>query len=240
MIETPHIKAKKEDIAKTVLMPGDPLRAKFIAETYLENYKLVNSVRGMLTYTGYYKDKKITIMGSGMGMPSMGIYCYELYKFFDVENIIRIGSAGTSNIKMNILDIVLVDNCYTEGNFANNYNNQKCYLSSSNSYINNVIENKARELKIEIKKGNTLCAECFDMYTVDNKIVDRVPVELDIIAAEMEAFALFYTANELNKKASCLLTIADSLVKKEQISSEDRQKSLTKMIELALESGIDL
>lgn len=240
MIETPHIKAKKEDIAKTVLMPGDPLRAKFIAETYLENYKLVNSVRGMLTYTGYYKDKKITIMGSGMGMPSMGIYCYELYKFFDVENIIRIGSAGTSNIKMNILDIVLVDNCYTEGNFANNYNNQKCYLSSSNSYINNVIENKARELKIEIKKGNTLCAECFDMYTVDNKIVDRVPIELDIIAAEMEAFALFYTANELNKKASCLLTIADSLVKKEQISSEDRQKSLTKMIELALESGIDL
>lgn len=240
MIETPHIKANKNDIANIVLMPGDPLRAKFIAETYLENYKLVNSVRGMLAYTGYYKDKKITVMGSGMGMPSMGIYCYELYNFFDVESIIRIGSAGTSNIKMNVLDIVLVDDCYTEGNFANNFNNQKCYLSSSNSYINNIIENKATELKIEIKKGNTLCAECFDMYTVDNQIVDRVPAELDIIAAEMEAFALFYTANHLNKKASCLLTIADSIVKNEQISSEDREKSLIKMIELALESMVAL
>lgn len=240
MIETPHINANIEDFAKTVLMPGDPLRAKFIAETYLDNYKLINSVRGMLAYTGLYKGKKITVMASGMGMPSMGIYCYELYKFCNVENIIRIGSAGTFDINMNVLDVVLVDNSYTEGNFAYNYNNNKCNLIESSNKINNVIKEKAKELKIEIKVGNSVCGECFDAYIPESKFIERIPKELNVKAIEMEAFALLYTAKQLNKQASCLLTISDSLVKKETISAEDRQLSLTKMIELALESGINL
>ena len=239
MIETPHIKANKDDFAKTILMPGDPLRAKFIAETYLKDYKLITSIRGILGYTGLYKGKKITVMASGMGMPSMGIYCYELYKFFDVENIIRIGSAGTFNSDMNVLDVVLVDNSYTEGNFAYNFDDNKCNLINSNEDINNIIKDKAKELNIDLKFGNSFCGECFDAY-ITSKIVDRIPKELNIIAVEMEAFALFYTAKRLNKKASCLLTISDSLVKKQEISSLERQQSLTKMIELALESGVSL
>ena len=238
MIETPHIKANKDDVAKTVLMPGDPLRAKFIAETYLDNYKLINSVRGILGYTGYYKNIKITVMASGMGMPSMGIYCYELYKFFDVENIIRIGSCGTFDPSINVLDVILVDKSYTEGNFSYNYNNSKCNLINSNENINNIIINKSKELKIDIKFGNSFCSECFDAYVPESKIISRIPDELNIIAVEMEAFALFYTATQLNKKASCILTVSDSIVKKQEISSLERQESLTKMIVLALESGI--
>lgn len=240
MIETPHIKANIEDFAKTVLMPGDPLRAKFIAETYLKDYKLINNVRGMLGYTGFYKDKKITVMASGMGMPSMGIYCYELYKFFNVENIIRIGSAGTFDENLNVLDVVLVDNSYTEGNFAYNYNNNKCNLIEASNQLNEIIEQKAKEVDIKIIKGNAVCGECFDAYVPESKFIERIPKNLNIKAIEMEAFALFYTAKQLNKQASCLLTISDSLVKKQTISTEARQLSLTKMIELALESGINL
>ena len=236
---TPHNEAKKEDIANIVIMPGDPLRAKYIAENFLENAILVSSVRNIYAYTGNYKGKRITVMASGMGMPSMGIYCYELYKFCNVENIIRIGSAGTFNSSMNVLDVVLVDNSYTEGNFAYNFDDNKCNLINSDEGINNVIKNKAKELNLDIKFGNSFCGECFDAY-ITSKIVDRIPNNLNIIAIEMEAFALFYTAKKLNKKASCLLTISDSLVKKQEISAIERQEALTKMIELALESGVSL
>ena len=235
---TPHNEAKKEDIAKIVLMPGDPLRAKYIADTFLNDVKLVNSVRNMLGYTGTYKGKKLTVFASGMGMPSIGIYSYELYKFYDVDTIIRIGSCGAYTEDLNLLDTILVDNSYTEGNYAFELTGEEKHIDSSNKEVNSVIENTAKELNIPYVKGNTLCTDCFDYYVKDvNELIKRFPKDLNIIGAEMEAFALFYNAQYLGKKASCLLSVVDSHYKHEEISAEDRQTSLNSMITLALESA---
>lgn len=236
-----HCNAKKEDIAKTVLMPGDPLRAKYIAENFLENARLVNTVRNMLAYTGTYKGKEITVFSHGMGMASMGIYCYELYKFYDVENIIRIGSCGAYSEDLNIFDTILVDKSYTEGNFAYEWNEKDCHLIESSEFLNEIIESTAKEINIPYIKGNTLCSDCFDGYleSIPN-LIKRFPKELNIIGAEMEAFALFYMAHYLGRKASCLLTVVDSHYKKQEISSEEREKSLNNMITLALESAIKI
>ena len=236
-----HCNAKKEDIAKTVLMPGDPLRAKYIAENFLENARLVNTVRNMLAYTGTYKGKEITVFSHGMGMASMGIYCYELYKFYDVENIIRIGSCGAYSEDLNIFDTILVDKSYTEGNFAYEWNEKDCHLIESSEFLNEIIESTAKEINIPYIKGNTLCSDCFDGYleSIPN-LIKRFPKELNIIGAEMEAFALFYMAHYLGRQASCLLTVVDSHYKKQEISSEEREKSLNNMITLALESAIKI
>lgn len=236
-----HCNAKKEDITKTVLMPGDPLRAKYIAENFLENAKLVNTVRNMLAYTGTYKGKEITVFSHGMGMASMGIYCYELYKFYDVENIIRIGSCGAYSEDLNIFDTILVNKSYTEGNFAYEWNEKDCHLIESSEFLNELIEDTAKEVNIPYIKGNTLCSDCFDGYleSIPN-LIKRFPKDLNIIGAEMEAFALFYMAHYLGKQASCLLTVVDSHYKKQEISSEEREKSLNNMITLALESAIKL
>lgn len=236
-----HCNAKKEDIAKTVLMPGDPLRAKYIAENFLENARLVNTVRNMLAYTGTYKGKEITVFSHGMGMASMGIYCYELYKFYDVENIIRIGSCGAYSEDLNIFDTILVDKSYTEGNFAYEWNEKDCHLIESSEFLNVLIESTAKEINIPYIKGNTLCSDCFDGYleSIPN-LIKRFPKELNIIGAEMEAFALFYMAHYLGRKASCLLTVVDSHYKKQEISSEERENSLNNMITLALESAIKI
>lgn len=236
-----HCNAKKEDIAKTVLMPGDPLRAKYIAENFLENARLVNTVRNMLAYTGTYKGKEITVFSHGIGMASMGIYCYELYKFYDVENIIRIGSCGAYSEDLNIFDTILVDKSYTEGNFAYEWNEKDCHLIESSEFLNEIIESTAKEINIPYIKGNTLCSDCFDGYleSIPN-LIKRFPKELNIIGAEMEAFALFYMAHYLCRQASCLLTVVDSHYKKQEISSEEREKSLNNMITLALESAIKI
>lgn len=236
-----HCNAKKEDIAKTVLMPGDPLRAKYIAENFLENARLVNTVRNMLAYTGTYKGKEITVFSHGMGIASMGIYCYELYKFYDVENIIRIGSCGAYSEDLNIFDTILVDKSYTEGNFAYEWNEKDCHLIESSEFLNEIIESTAKEINIPYIKGNTLCSDCFDGYleSIPN-LIKRFPKELNIIGAEMEAFALFYMAHYLGRQASCLLTVVDSHYKKQEISSEEREKSLNNMITLALESAIKI
>ena len=238
---TPHINAKQEDIAKIVLAPGDPLRAKYIAENFLENARLVNTVRNILAYTGTYKGKEITVFSTGMGMPSMGIYCYELYKFYGVETIIRIGSCGAYTEDLNIFDTILVDYSYTEGNFAMALNNKDCHLIRASEDINKIIEDTAIEKNIKCVKGNVLCGECFDYYVEDiNVLLSRLPKEFNITAAEMESFALFYTAQYLNKKAACLITVVDSHYKKQEISSEEREKSLNEMIVLALESCLKL
>ena len=234
---TPHISSKKEDIAKIVLCPGDPLRAKYIAENFLENARLVNSVRNILAYTGFYKGKEITVFSSGMGMPSMGIYCYELYKFYEVDTIIRIGSCGAYDNSLNIFDTVLVEKSYTEGNFAKALNNKDCHIIDADKNLNNIIKNTANENNITCIPVNVLCSECFDYYIEDlNVLLNRLPKEYNITAAEMESFALFYTAKYLNKKAACLLTVVDSHCKKQEISADEREKSLNDMINLALES----
>lgn len=238
---TPHNEAKLEDISKIVLMPGDPLRAKYIADNFLENARLINSVRNMFGYTGTYKGKEITVFASGMGMPSIGIYSYELYKFYNVDTIIRIGSCGAYNENLNLLDTILVNNAYTEGNYAYELNEDNCHLMESNKEVNSVIENTAKELNIPYVKGNTLCSDCFDYYVKDvNELIARFPKDLNIIGAEMEAFALFYNAHSLGKRASCLLSVVDSHYKHQEISANDRQTSLNSMIKLALEAAIRL
>ena len=238
---TPHISSKKEDIAKTVLCPGDPLRAKYIAENFLENSRLVNSVRNMFAYTGTYKGKEITVFASGMGMPSMGIYCYELYKFYDVDTIIRIGSCGAYDETLNLFDTVLVENSYTEGNFAKALNNTDCHWAEADKSLNDLIKEIALEKNIKCIPANVLCSECFDYYIEDlNVLLNRLPKEPKIIAAEMESFALFYTAKYLSKKAACLLTVVDSHYNKKEVSAEEREKSLNDMITVALESTLKI
>ena len=236
---TPHIEAKKEEIAKIVLMPGDPLRAKYIADNFLTDVRLVNQVRSIYAFTGKYKNKEITVMASGMGMASMGIYAYELYKIYEVETIIRVGSCGGYLNDLNLLDTILVENSYTEGNFAYTFNSEDCHLSQSTLELNNLIEEIAQTENVRIVKGDVFCSDCFDMYIPKiEELLSRIPK--NIIAAEMESFALFYLAKYLNKKAACLLTVVDIMKNKVQASSEQRQNALNDMIKLSLEACIKL
>ena len=238
---TPHNEAKKEDIAKIVIMPGDPLRAKYIAEHFLKDAKLVNSIRNIYAYTGEYKGKRITVMASGMGMPSMGIYAYELFKFYDVDSIIRIGSCGAYKENLNLFDIVLSENCYTEGNFALTSNNDNCHIASSDNYLNNIIEETSSSLGIPIHKGNTVSTDFFDVYMSDvNKFLERLPKDFNPLSAEMEAFALFYIAKILNKKAACLMSVVDSKFIDKIATTEERATGLNNMIKLALESSLKI
>ncbi len=240
-MSTPHNEAKLGEIAKTVIMPGDPLRAKYIAENFLDNYKLVNSVRGIYTYTGTYKGKEVTVMASGMGMPSMGIYCYELYKFYEVENIIRIGSCGSYSPELKLFDIILAENVFSESNFALTLNNEDCHIISANNELNNIIKNTANENNVKIHLGNTVCTDCFDVYMTDvNKFLDRVPKDFNPISAEMEAFALFYVSKLLNKKSSCLMSVVDSKYIKDIATPEERETGLNNMIKLALDSSLKM
>ena len=240
-MSTPHNEANKGDIAKTVVMPGDPLRAKYIAENFMENYKLVNKVRGMYAYTGTYKGKELTVMAHGMGMPSVGIYTYELFKFYDVENIIRIGSCGGYKPELKLFDIILSENVFSESNYALTLNNDDCHIVSSNAEINSIIEKTAKESSLNIVSGNTVCTDCFDVYMTDvNKFLDRIPDNFNPVAAEMEAFALFYNAKLLNKKASCLMSVVDSKFIKDIATPEERQTGLNNMIKLALDSAINI
>ena len=234
---TPHNSAEKGDIAKTVIMPGDPMRAKYIAEKYLTDYRLVNEVRGMYAYTGLYQGKEVTVMAHGMGMPSMGIYAYELYKFYDVEEIIRIGSCGAYLEEMKLFDIILSTAVYTESSFALTLNNDLCHIAYSDEDLNVKIGKVAYQNDIKLYRGMTACLDCFDVYATDiSKFFDRMPSGVKPIAAEMEAFALFYVAKMLNKKAACLMSVVDSKYIKDVATPEEREKGLGKMIKLALDS----
>lgn len=225
---TPHIKALKDEIADTVLMPGDPKRAKFIAENYLENYKLVSDVRGMLAYTGYYKNKRLTIMASGMGNASMGIYSYELYKFYDVENIIRIGSCGAYSPKLNVYDVLLVNSCYSESTYGLVQNGDTDNILYSSSDLND----KILKLGYNIIVGRVHSCDAF----YNNLNINELYEKHECLAVEMESFALFHNAKALNKKAACLLTVSDSLVTGASLDAEAREKSFKEMIEIALKS----
>lgn len=238
---TPHNEAKKEDIANIVIMPGDPLRAKYIAENFLEDYSLVNSVRGMYAYTGYYKGKRLTVMAHGMGMPSVGIYTYELFKIYNVEAIIRIGSCGGYTKDLKLFDIILSENCFSEGNYALTLNNDNCHLISASQELNDVIKSTANSIDVKIHKGNTVCTDCFDLYMTDvNKFLERIPKNFNPLGSEMEAFALFYNAKLLNKKAACLMSVVDSKYIDKVATSEERQTGLNNMIKLSLESALNI
>jgi len=228
---TEHIEAKKDEIAETVIMPGDPLRAKMIAEKYLENYKLVNDVRNMLAYTGYYNGKKVTIMGSGMGMPSIGIYSYELYKFYDVKRIIRVGTAGAYTDELNLYDTVLADIVYSESNFAYLQNGYEEHIIRGSEELNNLIKEKAKLKNIPLIIGTIHSS---DVFYKENDNFKELNEKYNCLAAEMESFALFHNAKVLKKQAACLLTISNSLVDGRTTTSEERQNSFLNMIELAL------
>lgn len=233
-MSTAHNTAELGQIAKTVLMPGDPLRAKYIAETFLENVTCFNTVRNMFGYTGTYKGKEISVMGSGMGMPSIGIYSYELYKFYGVENIIRIGSAGSYSADLNLYDIVLADAAWSESSYAltqSGYDLDKTYPSES---LNAELIDAATRLEIPMKVATIHSSDVF--YREANAVpFTTLRDEHGCVCVEMESFALFHNAKVLGKQAACLVTISDSLVTHEATTAEERQLSFTKMMEVALE-----
>ncbi len=231
-IPTPHIGAKVEEIAKTVLMPGDPLRAKFIAENFLEDVVQFNSVRNMLGYTGTYKGKRISVMGGGMGMPSIGIYSYELFNFYKVDNIIRIGTAGSMNENVKVRDVVVALGASTNSNYAAQYCLPGTFAPIASYDLVSAAVNVAKEKNINTVVGNILSSDTF--YCADKTATDKW-INMGILAVEMEAAALYMNAAQAKKNALCLLTISDSLVTGESLSAEDRQTSFTDMMEIALE-----
>ena len=233
-----HINAKKEDIAEVVLMPGDPLRAKYIAEKFLFDAKLVTSVRNMLGYTGYYKGNRITVMGSGMGMPSMGIYCWELFYFYNVQKIIRVGTCGVINPKVEIPEIIVADKVWSEGNFGFSYNGFKDHLVTPSMNLTNKIIQRAKESNQPIHVGTLMTTEVFGPYVDDEAIVKRVPEYLDVLGEEMEAYALIHVANSFKREASAIVTAVDSKFSDKILSIEDRQTSLDNMIKLGLDALI--
>ena len=231
-MSTPHNAANKGDIAKTVLMPGDPLRAKYIADTYLENVKCFNTVRNMFGYTGTYKGKEISVMGGGMGMPSMGIYSYELYNFYDVESIIRIGSAGAFQDDVNVMDVVIGMGACTNSNYASQYDLPGTFAPIADFELLEKAVNIARKQGTNVKVGNILSSDTF--YNDDNRVNGKW-LKMGVLAVEMEAAALYMNAARAGKKALCILTISDHLYKAEALSAEERQTGFNKMIEIALE-----
>lgn len=234
---TPHIEAKKGEIAKIVIMPGDPLRAKMIAETYLENAKLVTGVRGILGFTGIYKGKEITVMASGMGCASIGIYSYELYHDYDVDIIIRIGSVGAYTKDLNLYDVVLTENTYSDSSFAKVQDGTIENILYPNQELNEKIKKTAFKIGIPITTGTIYCSDVFYSDTVDYR---KMFQNYHCIGVEMESFALFHNANHLNKKAACILTVSNNFETNEETTSEERQKAFFTMIELALETTLNL
>lgn len=234
-MSTPHIQAEVGQIAKTVIMPGDPLRAKMIAENFLENPVLINEVRGMLGYTGTYKGALVTVMGSGMGMPSIGIYSYELFTVFGVENIIRVGSCGSYVEELDLNDVVLAESAWSESSFALAQNGCEDHTIYPSAALNEKITEAAKERGKTLTTVKVHSSDVF-YHSDDNNYLDTVVGVEGCSVVEMESFALFHNANVTGKNAACLLTISDSFVKPGILTAEERQNSMTNMIEIALES----
>lgn len=232
-----HINAKKNEIAETVIMPGDPLRAEFIAKNFLDEYKLVNTTRAMYAYTGKYKGKEITVMAHGMGMPSVGIYTYELYKFYNVKNIIRIGTAGSYTKNINVYDLVLAKESFSDSSYAKIQNGSNENILKSSKELNEIILNKAKELNYDIKYEKIYST---DVFYKENDNYKEILNKYKCTAVEMESFALFHNANILKRKAACILTISNSFITNETTTSLEREQNLKKMITLALESALEI
>ena len=231
-IPTAHNNAKANDFAKTVLMPGDPLRAKYIAETYLENPRQVNAVRNMFGYTGTYKGKEISVMGGGMGMPSIGIYSYELFNFYDVDQVIRIGSAGAFQDNIKLMDVVIGMGACTDSNYAYQYGLPGTFAPIADYELLNRAVETAKRQGTNVVVGNVLSSDVF--YNAMSNVNDLWR-DMGVLAVEMEAAALYMNAAKAGKKALCMLTISDHLYTGESLSAEDRQLGFGKMMEIALE-----
>lgn len=232
---TPHIEARQEDIAPVVLMPGDPLRAKYIAQNFLEDVRCVNTVRNMLAYTGTYKGSRVTVFASGMGIPSIGIYSYELYKFYNVRSIIRIGTCGSFHKDSKLRDVILSKGAYSLSSFPKLLDNGNCNYVPSSYLLNTNVIKAASIRNIHLKYGNTVTADVFDLYC-DNSEQFRSNFIGNYLGVEMEAFGLFYIAKKLGREASCLMTVVDSLYDKGSLTREERERSLNDMIILALDA----
>ncbi len=234
---TPHNSAEKGQIAKTVLMPGDPLRAKFIAENFLDNPVLVNNVRGVQGYTGTRRGVKVSVMASGMGIPSIGIYSYELYNFYGVENIIRIGSAGALSDELKVLDIVAGMSAGTDSNFADKFGVPGTLAPTASFELLRKAVECAEEKQLNIRVGSILSSDNF--YGDDNSSFDKWK-KMGVLAVEMEAAGLYLTAARAGKRALCLCTISDHIYRTEELSPEQRQLGFSEMIELALEVAVKM
>lgn len=232
---TPHNGAEKGEIAKTVLMPGDPLRAKFIAENYLEDVTCFNTVRNMFGYTGTYKGKKISVMGHGMGMPSIGIYSYELYDHYGVEEIIRIGSAGGLSDDVDVMDIIIAMGASTNSNYASQYKLPGILAPIADYGLLRKAVTIAEEMNCPVKVGNVLSSDTF--YTDDETFNDAWK-KMHVLAIEMEAAALYYNAARLAKKALCILTVSDHLYTHKELSAKERQTGFQEMMKIALETAV--
>ena len=230
-IPTPHITAAAGDFARTVLMPGDPLRAKFIADTYFTDAKLVNNVRGVQGYTGFYKGKRVSVMASGMGMPSIGIYSYELYNFYDVEQIIRIGSAGALQDDVNVMDVVIAMSACTDSNYGSQYKLPGTFAPTASYELVAKAVEVAKEQGTPVHVGSVVSSDVFYSDDPDSSAAWR---KMGVLCAEMECAALFMNAARAGKQALGILTISDHIFRDEAISAEARQTSFNKMMEIAL------
>ncbi len=240
---TPHINASPSDFAKTVLMPGDPLRSKFIAENFLDNPRLVNNVRGIHGYTGTYKGVPVSVMASGMGMPSIGIYSYELFNFFGVENIIRVGSAGGMSESVKVRDIILAQGACTNSSFAHNFNLPGTFAPIADFNLLRKTVETAEDLGISYKVGNVLSSDTFyndDLGLAPEMTSTALWGKMGVLGVEMEAAALYMNAARSGKNALAILTVSDHLLTGESLSSDDRQNSFTDMMKLSLETAVNL
>ena len=232
---TPHINATPDDFAKTVLMPGDPLRSKFIAETYLENARLVNNVRGVHGYTGIYKGERVSVMASGMGMPSIGIYSYELYNFFGVENIIRVGSAGGLSKSVKMREIIFGAGACTTSNYAVQFGLEGTFAPIASYDLLKTAVEEAEKLGAVYSVGNLLSSDIF--YNANPAAKDKW-TEMGVLGVEMEAAALYMNAAKANKRALAICTVSDHLITGESVDADARQKSFTEMMEIALNTAV--
>lgn len=230
-VPTPHIGAKEGEIAKTVIMPGDPLRAKFIAEKFLENAHCFSDVRNMYGYTGTYNGKKVSVMASGMGLPSIGIYSYELFNFYDVDNIIRIGTAGSISEKLNLRDIVIAMGACTDSNYADQFDIPGTYAAIPSYELLSKTVNEAEKMNLNVAVGNILCSSVF---YVDAEKKLKPWVEMGVLAVEMESFALYLNAVRAKKNALCILTVTDEIFEGKLLNAKERQEGVLEMAKLAL------
>lgn len=237
-IPTPHISAQKDQIAKTVIMPGDPLRARFIAENFLQDAVLINSVRNMFGYTGLYKNTPVTVMGSGMGMPSIGIYSYELYNFYDVENIIRIGSIGALQEKLKLKDIIVAVGSCTDSNYAENFGLPGTFAPICSPKLYDIAVLSAKENGIDVKCGNVLSSDCF--YSENAAQKNLLWKNMGVLGIEMESAALYMNAAKSGRNALCICSVSDNVITGEELNSDDRERSFVDMMKLALEISAKL